>query len=83
VFGIDHTRVAQLLLQTEDASFDLSLLVLRIVVLGVLGDVPEFTGLIVERYSISSLSLWKPSSVRTTSRSISTFLGRFTPGTAP
>src|SRR6266536_2506962 len=43
VLLVDHPRVAQPLLERGDAVLQQGLLVLRVVVLGVLGDIPEFT----------------------------------------
>ncbi len=45
-FGLDHRRHPQLLLQLRDAALDHRLLVLRVVVLGVLGDVSELARLL-------------------------------------
>src|SRR5262249_40004302 len=46
VLGVDHARVAQLLLEPEDARLELRLLVLGVVVLRVLGDVAELARLL-------------------------------------
>jgi hypothetical protein len=46
VLGVDDACVAQLLLEGLDPVLELGLLVLGVVVLGVLGDVPELPGLL-------------------------------------
>jgi hypothetical protein len=46
VLLVDHGGAAQLVLELRDALFQHRLLVLGVVVLGVLGDVPELPGLL-------------------------------------